>query len=469
MLLRLDCDEQVRRSEMTNAVVATEKQPCSAGTDGPAIAQDSARWHVLGATWLGELFDGMDASICVLTLVPALSELLGTQSHVEIAPVGAAIMATFIIGWTIGGMVFGALSDYIGRSRTLTITILLYAVCTGLCALSHNWMELAFYRFLVGCGIGGEIGIGAVMVAECWRGRSRVHAAGVLASSFAFGYLVAAVLNLCLGGFGWRWLFVAGIAPALVTLYIRSHVKEPEQFVLMNALKKSLRARRRSDLTGEEKDLIAFTFPKMFAGANLRNTLVVIGLATPAIVGYWAVLSWIPSWINQLVPGGAIAERSAAAVAMNLGAICSTLSAGMIVSKVGRQSAFKIASAGALLSCLLLFGTVSQFGAAFILLVFLLGAFACLPFALLFVYVPELFDASIRGTAFGFSVTVGRIVAAAATIAGGQLIAFFGGSYPAAGMTVGMIYILGLAVSFVMPMTSGKVEFTLNKTGSGVR
>lgn len=451
---------------MTSTLRVPEAKPASTG-NRPSLVYDNTHWHVLAATWLGELFDGMDASIYVLTLYPALSELLNTQSHVEIAPIGAAIMAIFIIGWTLGGMVFGTLADYIGRSRTMVITILLYAICTGLCALSHNWVELAIYRFFVGFGIGGEIGIGAVMISECWKGRSRAHAAGILASSFACGYLVAALLNLSIGQFGWRCLFFAGIAPALVTLYIRSHVKEPEQFLLMQALKKSLRSRRRSDLTKDEQELIGFTFPRMFAGTNLRSTMVVIGLATPAIVGYWAVLSWIPAWINQLVPGGAITERSTAAVVMNLGAICSTVSAGIIVSAIGRRSAFKVASAGALLCCLILFGTVSQFGPAFIILSFFLGAFASLPFALLFVYVPELFDASIRSTAFGFSVTVGRFFAAAAAIAGGQLIAYFGGSYPAAGMTVGMIYIVGLIVSFFMPITSGRVQFALSTAAPG--
>lgn len=411
----------------------------------------NSHWHVLAATWLGELFDGMDASIYVITMYPALCELLSTHSHAEIAPTGAVITCVFILGWTAGGIVFGTLSDYIGRSRTMMFTVLLYALCSGLCALSHNWQELALYRFLVGFGIGGEIGIGAVMVSECWRGRPRLHAAGFLASSFASGCLLAAAFNFILGGFGWRWLYLVGVLPALVTVYLRTHVRESDEFMNARAHKSLLLQRNLATLSREEQAKRSFTLRRIFEPHCLKKTLAVVGLATPAVVGYWAVLSWIPSWINQLVGGEAIGERSLATFALNAGAVCSTLAAGALVIKLGRQRCFQIANIGALVFCFLLFGTARHFDAYFLCVAYCLGAFASMPFALLFIYVPELFETAIRGTAFGFSVTAGRIFAAAAAIAGGQLIAFFGGSYPIAGMTIGLVYVLGITVSFVMP------------------
>src|SRR5258706_14343324 len=97
-------------------------------------ALQSAPWHVLIATWLGGVFDGMDSSIFALVLFPALSELLGTKSHAIVGLHGSYIIALFMVGWAVGSMTFGVLSDYIGRARTLCITILLYAFCTGLCA-----------------------------------------------------------------------------------------------------------------------------------------------------------------------------------------------------------------------------------------------------------------------------------------------------------------------------------------------
>lgn len=425
--------------------------------------RQNSKWHVLLATWLGELFDGMDASIFVLVLFPALSELIGSSSHATVGVYGSVILAIFMIGWAVGAIVFGTVADYIGRSKTMMITILLYAICTGLCALSHNWWELAIYRFLVGCGIGGEISIGAVMVSEFFRGRSRLHAVAFLSTSFGCGYLIAALLNFVLGPIGWRWLFVAGVAPALVTVYIRAKLREPEQFLAVQKLKSQLRAKPKAALTREESSLLGFTLPKLFLPENRCRVALVVGLASTAIIGYWAVLSWIPAWVNQLTGSNAVNERSQTAIIMNLGAILAAAAGGWILEKFGRRNAFRFTFAGALASCMAMFLTVKSFSTVLLSLVFFVGAFATLPFVFLFTYVPELFNANIRGTAFGFSVQLGRIFAACAAIAGGQIISLFGGSYAIAGACVASIYILGFLCTYFMPQTSGEVEIGIDE------
>jgi MFS family permease len=326
-----------------------------------ALEAKSSRWHVLLATWLGEMFDGMDASIFVLVLFPALSELLNTKSHSEVGVYGSIILATFMIGWAVGGIGFGILADHIGRARTLFYTILLYAIFTGLCALSHNWQEMAFYRFLVGCGIGGEISIGGVMMAECWQGKSRLHATGVMCSSFGCGYLVAAFLNLVIGGAGWRWLFLVGVAPALLTAYIRAKLKEPVQYELIAEYKKRLRQKPKAELSAEERQLLSFTLPQVFSKENIGKTLLVSALASTAIVGYWAVLSWIPPWINQLVGNMAVQERSYTAIALNLGSITSALLVGVFIQILGRKLSFFITFVGALVCALGLFITTHSY------------------------------------------------------------------------------------------------------------
>ncbi len=97
-----------------------------------------------------------------MVLVPCVSELIGSKSSALVGQHGSYIIALFLVGWAIGAAFFGALADRIGRAKTLTLTILVYALCTGLCATAHTWWEMGFYRFLVGAGIGGEMGIGAV-------------------------------------------------------------------------------------------------------------------------------------------------------------------------------------------------------------------------------------------------------------------------------------------------------------------
>ena len=139
---------------------------------------------VLVVAWLGWIFDSMDATIYNLVLTPALRELLGSRNTPEnIGWYGGIILAIFLVGWALGGILFGILADYLGRARTLVITILIYAVFTGLAGLSHTWWELAIYRFLTALGIGGEWAAGATLVAEVLPESLRVKGAGVLQSA----------------------------------------------------------------------------------------------------------------------------------------------------------------------------------------------------------------------------------------------------------------------------------------------
>lgn len=415
----------------------------------------NSKWHVLVAMWLGQMFDAMDASIYVLVLYPALSELLKTASHSTVGVIGSIVLAVFMLGWACGGIVFGILSDYIGRTRTLVLTILLYAIATGLCAISHNWIELALYRFLVGCGIGGEIGIGVVILSEYWRGQSRLNAVGAMCTSFGCGYLVTALLNLWLGPLGWRYLFAAGVVPALLTVYIRAKLKEPPQFELSCQYRRHLKKKPRSMLTKEESQYVSHTFPEIFSRTNWRKTLLIVTLSTTATVAYWAVLSWIPAWINQLTGSAAVQQRSITAIVMNLGTIVSAALAGAIVISLGRARAFRLAFVGSLLCCIGMFVTVKTFAAPLLVWVFFVGAFAELAFVCLYIYAPEVFDVRIRGTAFGFSVQVGRVIAAMGALLSGQIIAICSGSYAIAGACMATVNLMGIVASFFVFKTSG--------------
>jgi MFS family permease len=444
---------------MSNSPVLTRQEATASRMSGAkSHGISKMAWHVLLASWLGETFDGMDASIYALVLFPALAELLQTSSHSVVGVYGSVVLAVFMLGWAVGASAFGILSDYIGRARTMMLTILVYALFTGLCATAHNWCELAIYRFFVGCGIGGEICLGPIMISEYWKGRSRLHALAALNSSFGVGFLLAALLNLGLGSLGWRWLFVAGVAPAFITLYIRATLKEPEQFTAVQSLKQKLRKKPRQLLTDAERKLLRFTFPVLFSAENRSKVLVVIGLASSAIIGYWAVLSWIPAWINQLTGTQAVLERSQAAIVMNLGAITACALSGFLLTRISISNAFRISFAAALICYLGMFLTVHSFSPALLCWVFFVGAFASTPFVFLFVYTPELFSADIRGTAFGFSVQVGRVFAGLAALAGGQIIQFCNGSYATAGATIALCYLVGLAATCFMPRTEGEVE-----------
>lgn len=425
---------------------------------GDSAAPEGAKpWHVLLATWLGGVFDGMDSSIFAIVLYPALSQLLGTSSHTVVGQHGSYIIALFMLGWALGAIIFGALADKIGRAKTLTITILLYAICTGLCATSQSWWELGLYRFLVGAGIGGEMGVGAVMLSECWPGKSRIHAVSFLATSLGFGYLLTACLNLWLGHFGWRYLFLAGITPAFLTVYIRAKLKESSHFQESQAAKKIAESKPEHERNEHEQTLLRSGFSEIARGENLRKTIIVSCLTSTAIITWWAVIAWIPAWINQITGALAVEERSYAMFFKDFGMIASGVLGGFLIKKFGYSRCMAVSCFMAFLCTVTMFTTVKSMGPALYAWVLLVGFFAHVPFVLLWIYIPELYQTRIRGTAFGVSYNIGRFLAAAAAVGGGELIRLFGGSYAMAASSVASVYLLGVIVSFFMPKTEGKL------------
>jgi MFS family permease len=431
------------KAAITDAVVATDEHSPEAGP---------SRWHALLATWLGGVFDGMDSSIFAIVLFPALSELLHSQSHAVVGLHGSYIIALFMVGWAAGAMIFGMAADHFGRARTLSFTIILYALCTGLCATASTWWELGIYRFLVGAGIGGEMGIGAVLLSECWPGKSRLHAVGAMATSLGFGYLLTAGLNLWLGNFGWRWLFVAGIIPAFLTVYIRLKLKEPKQFT---------EVKRQRDLQkqlGNKGESLAATLKELFNEKYKMRTLSVVAVASAAIITWWAVIAWIPAWINQLTGDLAVGERSHTMFLKDIGMILSGILGGWVISKLGYKKTMAITFLLAFVCATGMFLTVKSFGFPLLCWVLALGFFAHLPFVVLWVYIPELFEARIRSTAFGFTYNIGRFAAALAALGSGALINIFNGSYALAASTVASIYLVGMVATVMMPTTSGEVD-----------
>lgn len=416
---------------------------------------DKPNWHVLLATWLGGMFDGMDSSIFAIVLYPSLSEMLHTTSHSVVGLHGSYVVAVFMLGWALGAILFGVLADYIGRARTMTLTILLYALCTGLCATAHNWWELAIYRFLVGAGIGGEMGIGAVMLSECWPNKSRVFAIGAMASSLGFGYMATAMLNLLLGHHGWRWLFVAGVVPAFLTVYIRAKLKEPEQFVQSQALIAAAKSKPVESRTEDEHRLLRTTIQELFEPANLKKNWILVALTSTAIIGWWAVLAWIPAWINQLTGQLAVEQRSVAMFFKDTGMILSGFVGCWIISKLGYKRTTLLTFVLAFLSSTGMFLLNKNYSVSLLFWILLVGFWCHLPFVVLWSYIPECYEAKIRSTAFGVAFNLGRFAAAAAALLSGNLITIFGGSYAMAASSIASIYLVGLIPTLFMPKTSG--------------
>src|SRR5246500_58383 len=181
------------------------------------------QWRVLFASNLGWLFDGFEIYALFLTVGFALHQLLDAAQYAQIPRYAGYILATTVFGWATGGVIGGIIADYIGRKRTMMLAILAYSLTTGLSAIAWNWQSFALLRFLVGVGIGSEWATGASIVSELWPDHARGKGGGLLQAGAGVGALLASFVWLGIGGLGpnaWRIMYLIGVLPALITLWI---------------------------------------------------------------------------------------------------------------------------------------------------------------------------------------------------------------------------------------------------------
>src|ERR1700687_2944278 len=190
------------------------------------------QWKSGIAAWLGWLFDGLDMHLYVLVAAPFVAELLGVADQKDplVGFYSSWIQAAFLIGWALGGGFFGRIADRLGRSRTLMLTILTYALFTGLSFFAQTWWQLLLFRFVAALGIGGEWAVGAALLSETWPRRWRPWMAAVLQTGVNLGVLLAGPAYLLLAEYPSRTVFLIGVLPALLVLWIRRAVPEPEEW-----------------------------------------------------------------------------------------------------------------------------------------------------------------------------------------------------------------------------------------------
>ncbi len=410
------------------------------------------QWLVLFVAWLGWVFDSMDATIYAIVLHPALEELLrssaGTANAEQIGWYGGIIFSIFLVGWAIGGVLFGIVADTVGRTKTLIVTILIYALFTGAAALSQDWWHLALYRFLTALGIGGEWAAGAAIVAESWPEDKRAQAAGVLQSAWAVGFFLAAAFNLWLSEYGWRALFVVGVLPAFVSIAIFLWVKEPDRWV---------QARTQECRSGTAS---MTKLPELFHPNLRRSTLVGSVLAFVAVFGLWGATNWTPTLIRTLpdmqgLDHATLAQYvSYAIMALNVGALGGYLSFGPLAERFGRRPVFALMCTGSLVMLPVAFLAPHAYPHVLALLP-ILGFFNNGIFTGFPIYLPELYPTRLRATGAGFCFNAGRVLASGAPFLTGFLVSAMG-TFGKAASTVALIYLVGLLVLPFAPETRGK-------------
>jgi len=379
------------------------------------------QWLVLGVAWLGWVFDIADTALFHFAKGPMLDELLGPNAEPAFrASVDGRLLTVFLVGWALGGLVFGMLADKWGRTRTMVLTILVYASFTGLTALCNTWEQVAAVRFVTALGIGGEWAAGAALVAEVFPDRARAPAAGFLQSAAAFGPVFAALVNFGIEPQHWRWLFVVGIAPALVCVVIRLWVKEPERTVVApplspyprgEALSRAGRAGAGPSTSEKRGDL-----RELFGDPVLRrNALVALVLGVVVIAGAANVSYWLPNLVEQTGTGlsaDAVQDRkSVVTMVMHIGTLVGVLAMPWLCERIGRRlalGAFMVLSPVSVWLATQASGTwEGLLWASPFMSLFSIGISAGLV-----LYFPELFPSRLRATGAGIAYNVSRVFAA---------------------------------------------------------
>lgn len=393
-------------AETVTSQAIDERSDTAAGKEATRLAEISGQqWRSGIAAWLGWLFDGLDMHLYTLVATPFVAQLLVlSEKDSEVGYYGSVIQAAFLVGWALGGAFFGRLGDRMGRAQALMLTILTYAGFTGLSFLVQNWWQLMLCRFLAALGIGGEWAVGASLLSETWPRKWRPWIAAVLQSAVNCGVLLAMLAGLALASLPYRCVFLVGILPALLVLWIRRAVPEPEEW---HAAK-----RQAAQHVPGVADL--------FRGPTLRITVLTILVCSLSLTAHWAFMYWFPQQLNNLLldAGWSDAARtqwkSMAIILVMLTSIAGNFVAAAIARKIGYRWTIGLMCVAYFLAMTLSYGVPRGYKE----LTWCLGAMGVCQglFGLFTMYMPPLFPTLLRTTGAGFCYNIGRVVAAGGTV-----------------------------------------------------
>jgi MFS family permease len=410
-----------------------------AETQAPTARISADQWRSGAAAWLGWTFDGLDMHLYTLVASPFVAQLIAAQSTTDprVGRLGSIIQGAFLLGWALGGGFFGRVGDRFGRARTLSLTVLTYAVFTGLSFFAQTWWHLLIFRFLAALGVGGEWAVGASLLSESWPRKWRPWIAAVLQTGVNVGVLAAGLANSVLAAAPPRYLFLVGVLPALLVVWIRRAV--PETAAWQTA-----------------KKAAAHNEPKLyhlFVGETRKITIWVTIVCGISLTAHWAFMFWHQQHLRNLpevLDWNPSAKNKLASLAMYL-VIGSSIAGNFFAAWVARRLGYKLTIAALFLCyCLTMSGAyaVTRNHTALLWWFPLIG-FCQGPFALFTMYLPPLFPTLLRTTGAGFSYNIGRITAAFGTV-------FFGlfsrvGDHRAALLYAGLLFLPAAATALFLP------------------
>lgn len=472
----------------------------SQATDKPVTStawwryMEPYHWFVFSMAALAWLFDCFDQQIFILFRDSAL-KTLALPEGADVKAYGGYATSIFVAGWATGGLIFGSVGDQIGRAKTLTITVLLYSLFTGLSALSTSWIDFAIYRFITGLGVGGVFGLAVALIADTLPDTARPGALGMLQALSAVGNISAGLISMLMGSLitayasapedsfritsvnAWRMAFLLGAIPAFLCVFIQLRLKEPEKWV---------KAREEGRATG-----VKFGSYTSLLGAGRWRKPALLGmmLCIAGVIGLWGIGFFAPELVGDVINSSLKAKgfsdteiasqatyyKGLNSIIQNAGSFLGMIAFSYVAQWIGRKPAFVIAFIGAFLSTNLYFMMFK--GVDQLWMSALMGFFQLALFAGFAIYLPELFPTRLRSTGTSFCYNVGRFLAATGPFTLGVLSKYLGdsavaklpetaaaaekaaaklGAFREATSWVSVVFLLGLVVVFFLPETKGR-------------
>lgn len=395
------------------------------------------QWWVLCVGSLAWLMDTMSQRLFVLSRAPALKDLLGEQlttldaaaAKTLVNQYGGFATAAMMVGWAVGGFYFGIVGDKWGRAKTLSASVLVYSIFTGLSGFAMSWWDFCLWRFLMGCGIGGAFATGATLIAETVPPHSRAFALGMFQALSALGNIAASAIARFLilpgtpvlegtlgdeGIMGWRMLLFLGALPAVLVVFILKTIKEPQSWLDARKVAASDKLQKQmGDIRG------MFTDPRW-----RRSTLVGVALAVAGVVGLWGVGFWSPELIREALPD-ATSQKVDEVIGMgtllqDVGAFFGMFAFTVIATRLGRRIGFGLSFLAAYLVVSGVFLTLRTEWQAYLMLP-MVGFVTLSVFGGYSIYFPEIYPTRLRSTGTAFCYNVARILTAAIILLGAPL------------------------------------------------
>jgi MFS family permease len=404
------------------------------------------QWLVLAIASAGWVFDAFEGQLFNMTRSQMLPDLLNAAAKSDLVTQwGEWLLSVFLVGGTLGGIVFGSLADRFGRKPIMALTILFYSVFSGLTYFATELWQVAALRFFVALGVGGEWAVAAALVSEVFPARARAQASSVFHATSIFGTWFAWAVTSWVEK-DWRTAFLVGVVPALLVLWVRSGVEEPQRW--LQAGEQHKRMGSIAELLGDWR--------------WARSALLGMLLATVGLGMFWAVTVAGQDLTRHLLVShgmdAAEAEQHAKfaygfvqAAGAGLGLLCF----GPMAARWGRKPAFAIMHIGAMLivpaTCYL-----PQTYHQLLAILPLYGFFTLGIHAGYAVYFPELFPAHLRATGAGWCFNGGRLLAAGFLGISGWVKSMPGMDLPRAISLLSMLFALGLVVLVFLPETKGR-------------